>query len=165
VVELQKEVRELQKQVRELQKQVTYHGRLIDGLQQEVARNTRAITALGARWGLMAEEAFRNGMKGIVEEIFGGKVERWEWFDEAGEVYGHPSIVEIDMVIRDGRHVLVEVKSSVSSGEVLEFLRIASLYEKVTGVKPELAIVSPYVNTRAHKLSEKAGTKVYTTLG
>lgn len=63
MVELQKEVRELQKQVRELQKQVTYHGRLIDGLQQEVARNTRAITALGARWGLMAEEAFRNGVK------------------------------------------------------------------------------------------------------
>lgn len=68
--------------------------------------------------------------------------------------------MEIDLVIRDGRHVLVEVKSSVSSGEVLEFLRIATLYKKVTGVKPELAIVSPYINTRAHKLSEKSGIKV-----
>ena len=36
----------------------------------------RHIDALGARWGLLAEEAFRKGMKGVVERYFGGRVER-----------------------------------------------------------------------------------------
>ena len=37
----------------------------------------RHISALGARWGLMAEEAFRQSIRGLVEKEFGFKVERW----------------------------------------------------------------------------------------
>ena len=37
----------------------------------------RYISALGARWGLMAEEAFRQSIRGLVEKEFGFKVERW----------------------------------------------------------------------------------------
>ena len=172
VVELQAEVRELQRQVaentgaiRSLQEQVARHGQLIEGLQRELAKNTRALTALGARWGLIAEEAFREGMRGVVEEILGGVVERWECFDEAGEVYSHPSRVEVDLVIRNGRHVLVEVKSSVSSGDVSELWRIGRLYERKTGIRPELVIVSPYIDRRAREAARKMGVRVYTTLG
>ena len=52
-----------------------------------------------------------------------------------------PSIVEVDVIIKDGIHLLVEVKSRVDPGDILELARIGKLYEKVTGVKPRLAIV------------------------
>jgi len=35
----------------------------------------RHISALGARWGLLAEEAFREGLRGVLEEGLGLKVE------------------------------------------------------------------------------------------
>ena len=61
----------------------------------------RHIDALGARWGLMAEEAFREGLRGILEEELGLKVERWTSYDEEGLVYGHPSPVEIDVAVKN----------------------------------------------------------------
>jgi len=36
----------------------------------------RHISALGARWGLISEEAFREGLKGLLEKELGLKVER-----------------------------------------------------------------------------------------
>ena len=35
----------------------------------------RHISALGARWGLMAESAFRKSLRGLLEREFGFKVE------------------------------------------------------------------------------------------
>ncbi len=36
--------------------------------------------------------------------------------DDDGLVYGHPSDVEVDVVVRNDTHILVEVKSRVSRG-------------------------------------------------
>ncbi len=126
---------------------------------------SRKLDALGARWGVIAEEAFREGMRGVVEKILGvAKVGKWMFKDEAGEVYGYPSIVEVDMVVKDGIHALVEVKSSVSKGDVLEFWRVGKLYEKVTGVKPRLVMISPYVDDKAFEVATNLGVEIYTQL-
>jgi hypothetical protein len=115
----------------------------------ELLRN--AITALGARWGIFAEEAFREGMKGVLEEIGFSyyEIKKWEAFDEEGFVYGHPSMIEVDLVIRDQKHYLIEIKSSVSTGDVFEFKKIGEFYEKKTNIKPELIIISPYIKEEA----------------
>ena len=81
--------------------------------------------------GLMSEEAFREGLKGVVEKNFGGKVEKWIYEDKDGFVFGHPSVVDIDVVVRDGEHVLIEVKSNVDKSDVSILLRKGQLYEKV----------------------------------
>jgi len=47
------------------------------------------ISALGARWGIMAESAFRESLKGLLEKELGYRVEKWTVFDEAGRVYGY----------------------------------------------------------------------------
>jgi len=44
----------------------------------------RHISALGARWGLLSEEAFREGIRGVVERELGLRVERWVRFDGEG---------------------------------------------------------------------------------
>jgi len=124
----------------------------------------RHIDALGARWGLLAEEAFRKGMKGVVERYFGGQVERWTYRDEEGFVFGRPSEVEADLLITDKEHILMEIKSSVSRADVFELWRIGQLYERVVGVRPRLAIVSPFVREKAKKVAEELGIEVYTSL-
>ena len=168
---LQEQVVALQGQVKSLQEQVVEHSKAIRALQGEVAERsrsleklTRSIQALGARWGLLAEEAFRSGMRGLVERYFGGRVSRWVRYDEEGFVLGRPCVVEADLVVRDGEHILVEVKSSVSRADVFELWRVGRLYEKMCGVKPRLAAVSPFVEDKAREAAEELGIDVYTGL-
>ncbi|MEM0089570.1 MAG: DUF3782 domain-containing protein, partial [Archaeoglobaceae archaeon] len=120
------------------------------------------ISALGARWGIMSEKAFRNGVEGIVEKEFGAKVERWVKKDFDGFVFGYPSDVEVDVVIRDRRTILVEIKSSISQGDVLVFKRKADFYEKETGVKPsKLVMVTPFADEKAIELAANLGIEIF----
>jgi len=123
----------------------------------------RRLTALGARWGVESEEAFRNAMKGIVEDILGvARVGKWVYFDKDGVVYGYPSQVDVDVAIKDSTHILVEVKSSVSRGDVSEFSRVGRLYEMVTGIKPRLVMVTPFIDDRGLEAARTLGIEVYT---
>ena len=148
-------IRSLQEQVSALQEQVL-------GWSGRVDRLAFLVEGLGARWGALAEESFRSGVKGLVEGLFGGRVRRWVFRDEEGFVFGRPSIVEVDLVVSDGGHVLVEVKSSVSRADVFELWRIGRLYERVEGVRPRLAFVSPYVDDRARGAARELGIELYT---
>jgi hypothetical protein len=59
-------------------------------------RMNRKIEGLGARWGLMAEETFRAGLKTIIEDL-GYVVENVVFFDDEGYVFLKPSRIEIDI--------------------------------------------------------------------
>lgn len=139
----------------------------LKGLREDFNRGfdelRRRIDALGARWGIASESAFREGMRGVIERILGaGKVERWVYYDREGGVYGHPAMVEVDVAVKDSEHILIEVKSSVSRGDVAVFRRIGELYEKVNRVKPRLIMVSPYVDPRALEDARILGVEIYT---
>ena len=121
----------------------------------------RLDALLGACWGICAEEAFREGVKGIVAKYFGGEVRRWMHEDEVGEVFGHPASVEVDLLIRDKAQVLVDVNSSISRGDLATLLRKDKLYEQAEGIKPSLAIVSPYVVADAARVH---GISIFTRL-
>jgi len=41
---------------------------------------------------------------------------------------------------------------------------VGQLYERIRGVKPRLAIVSPFVREEAKKLAKELGIDVYTSL-
>jgi len=126
----------------------------------------RYIFALGAKWGFMAEEAFREGLlKGILVKELGLEVEKWEVYDEKGKVFGYPSVVEIDIAIKDKKLILVEVSSYVRASDIYQFKRKAELYEEKTGKKPEkLIIVTPYAEEKAIEASKKLGVEVYTKI-
>jgi len=148
----------LEKTVEELVRAVRSHD-------ERLAAFDRKLTALGARWGVESEDAFRNAMKGVVGDILGvAAVSRWAYFDREGVVYGYPSQVEVDMVIKNGVHILVEVKASVSSGDVLELSKIGKLYELVTGVKPRLLLVTPFIDEKGLKRARELGIEVYTSV-
>ncbi len=81
--------------------------------------------------------------------------------DEAGDLLGYPLDVELDAVIRDGVHVLVEIKAAVSAYDVLGFARKADLYAKVTGCRPQRRlIISPYVEPRAREAAQRLNVEL-----
>lgn len=125
----------------------------------------KRISALGARWGLMIEEAFREGLRGLVEREFGFRVERWRGYDDSGRVYGYPSDIEVDIAIKDERIVLIEISSHVRSPDIIQFKRKAEIYYEKTGRKPDrLLIITPYIEEKALEASKKLGIEVYTRL-
>jgi hypothetical protein len=142
------------KRIEELTKAIQQHGRRIEEL-------SRLVNVVAHRFGVLSEEGFRDAMRYVVEEIFGvAKVEKWVYNDVEGFVYEKPAVVEVDLVIKDREHILIEIKSRVSRGDVMEFYRIGELYKKVTGTKPRLAIVGGFIDKGVEELAKDYGIEI-----
>ncbi len=125
-------------------------------------RIDRTIGALGARWGLNTEKAFRDAIRDILMDLTGMKVERYIAYDNKGEVFGHPDQIELDVVLKNGKIYVIEIKSSVSKAEMYIFDRKVKFYEKQEGKKVDKKIViSPMIERGAHEVANKLGIKVY----
>lgn len=130
-------------------------------VEEELRENRRVLTVISHRFGILTEVGFREAMKYVVEEVLGAaKVEKWSYRDEEGFVYGAASDVEVDLVVRDKAHILMEVKSRVSAGDVSELYRIGELYRRVTGVKPRLLILGGFIDFKARGVAERLGVEV-----
>jgi hypothetical protein len=124
----------------------------------------RRVDALGARWGLHSEASFRDGLRRVIGRRFGVEVQRWEHQDAEGVVFGHPARVELDIVVRDGETVLVEIKSHAGRAAVAEFRRTADLYDKIHGTRSRRLLVAPAVDQRALELAAKLDIEISTDL-
>ena len=60
-------------------------------------------------------------------------------------------------MVRDGEHILVEVKSRVDPGDVAILARKARLYEKKTGAKPRAVMLGGYVAPEAYEAAARLG--------
>jgi len=85
-------------------------------------------------------------------------------YDEEGMVFGYPTIVEADVVIKDETHILVEVKSRADPEDVYKLHRLGELYQKKTGVKPSLAIIAGYITEKAAEAAAKPDITTYSYL-
>ncbi len=150
--EQQKRWEEQQKINRELMEEIKKLHRKYD----------TGIGALGARWGLRAESSFREAIKGILEEDFPVKVERYLAYDQEGEVFGRPDQVELDLIIRDGKTLIAEIKSSMSKSDVFVLKRKVEFYKKREGKEVDrVLIISPMVDSKAMDLAREYGFEVY----
>jgi len=140
--------------------------RVINQMLQEIQGLSRkhdsTIGALGARWGLYAEQSFRSALKAILEESFAVEVQTVTEFDEAGYVFGHPDQVELDIIIKDGLLIICEIKSSMSRSDVYAFGRKVEFYEQGHQQKAtRRLIISPMVDEYAQRVAKKLGVEVY----
>ena len=95
------------------------------------------ITGLGSRWGLYNEGTFRSTIYGIFSRMDGVTVkEGW---------YGGR---QVDVVIRNGEHILLEITSRMHSRDIDKLYRSADDYETQTGVRPTLMVATSYVSPR-----------------
>ncbi len=159
------QIEALNKRMDSFEKSLELMSKRMDDFEAEMRRLRQdfnlSISALGARWGFSAEEAFREGIRGVLGEL-GFTVDKWEVYDKEGTVFGVPGVIETDVLIRDEQHILIEIKSSMSRGDVAAFINKAKLYERLVGVKPLLVIISPFVYDDARERALQENIKVYT---
>jgi hypothetical protein len=125
-------------------------------------RFERSIGALGSRWGLQSEQAFRDALAGILEESFGVEVVNVNEYDDQGEVFGKPDQIELDVIIKNGLLIICELKSSIDKAGIYIFERKARFYERRHGrTASRLLVISPMIDARAKKVAEKLGIETY----
>ncbi len=131
----------------------------------EITKLRNTINAIGARWGIMAEDAFREGIKAVLEkELEGYKVERWSYYDKEGYVYGEPNSIELDVAVSNGKVILMEIKSNINRNDAYLFKKKVELYRKVTGKSVDRkVIVTPFIDIYGKEYCNKHGIEVYTS--
>ena len=128
-----------------------------------IRRFNHTVQGLGARWGLLSEEAFRNGLAAILTDELGFRVERYEGYDDSGSVFGHPEQAEMDVIIRNASVIAVEIKSSVSRGDLSLFQRKIAFFEQTENVTVNRKFfISPFVDPNAIGLAAGMGIELYT---
>ena len=168
-VRFREEQTKIWREIGKLREEQTKIWREIERLRRDMVEGfslvDRHISALGARWGLMSEEAFREGLKGILEKEFGVRVERWSCYDDLGLVYGYPSTVDIDIAVKDNKILLMEIASHIKTSDIYEFKRKAELYKKKANRKPDrLLMVTPYIEEKALEAAKKHKIEIYTKI-
>jgi len=125
-------------------------------------RIDRSLGALGSRWGMQSERAFRDALAAILVESFGVEVVNVNEFDAEGEVFGRPDQVELDVIIRNGVLILCELKSSVSKSDMHTFERKVRFYERRHKKQAtRMIVVSPMIDERARRVGEQMGIELY----
>ncbi len=156
-LKLEERVAKLEERFAELAERQQKLDERMARLESEMIETRRVVTVIAHRFGVLSEAGLREALKYVVQEVLGAAtVERKVFRDDEGIVYGHSTNVEIDVVVRDREHILVEVKSRVSRGDLAELYRIGQVYEKKYGVKPRLLMIGGFIDpeayTTAHKL-------------
>ena len=135
---------------------------MLASIQKLDQKHEATIGALGARWGLHSESAFRKGLRAILEGSFGVKVERYEDYDHEGTVFGRPEQVELDVIIHNGTLILCEIKSSMSKSDMYSFWRKKNFYENKHNRKASRAmVISPMIDDYARSAAKDLGIEVY----
>jgi len=130
-------------------------------LVKRMASLEKLVVTIAHRYGVITEVSFREAMSGILTRYFGASASKWSVYDEEGIVYGYPSMVDADVIIKDNVHIIVEIKSRADLGDLVILHRIGKLYEKKTGVKPRLAIVAGFITDKAREAASRYGIEVY----
>ncbi|MBK1721604.1 PD-(D/E)XK nuclease family protein [Thiocystis violacea] len=136
--------------------------RLHEEIMAQSKKVDRSIGALGARWGLQSERAFRDALASILEESFGVQVINVNEIDTTGEVFGRPDQVELDVIVKNGQLLICELKSSIDKAGMYSFERKARFYERLHNRKADrLIVISPMIDPRALKVAAQLGIETF----
>jgi len=129
----------------------------------QMSKSDQRLMAMGARWGNESEEAFRNGLAAILKEILDIEVIHVDEHDDEGIVFGYPEEIELDIIIKNGLLIIVEMKSATDKSDVYYFDKKVRFYEQKPGRKANRKlIISPMVDKKANPVAQKLGIELYT---
>jgi hypothetical protein len=114
------------------------------------------ISSIGSRWGEDIESAFREGIREILKKHFGADVKETFINDKEGIIKGYPAYYQIDLLITDDVHIIIDVKAQTSDLDVNKLHKIGMLYEKEKGIKPRLILLTGFVRKKAWEELERA---------
>lgn len=127
-----------------------------------IARVDRHLGAMGARWGIASESAFRSALASILEQSFSVQVLNINEFDDEGYVFGRPDQVELDVIIKNGLLILCELKSSISKADIHIFKRKTEFYQqKHKREANRLLVISPMIDKQAQRVAVQFGIEMF----
>ena len=136
--------------------------RIHEEIMAQAQQHDRSIGALGSRWGLQSEKAFRDALAGILEKNFGVRVLNVNEYDDQGTVFGRPDQIELDVIIQNGLLLICELKSSIDKAGMYIFERKARFYEqRHQRTANRLIVISPMIDARARQVAERLGIETY----
>ncbi|WP_295430740.1 DUF3782 domain-containing protein [uncultured Thiodictyon sp.] len=136
--------------------------RIHEEIMAQAQHHDRSIGALGSRWGLQSEKAFRDALAGILEKNFGVQVLNVNEYDDQGTVFGRPDQIELDVIIQNGLLLICELKSSIDKAGMYIFERKARFYEqRHQRTANRLIVISPMIDARARQVAERLGIETY----
>ena len=103
-------------------------------MKQGFQRVNDQISSLGSRWGIKNETTIRNTVSALMKKS-GYTVSRGYFGDR-----------EVDLVIKNGEHILLEITSSALKKDVRNLNLSADDYLQKVGVDPKLMIAAVYVS-------------------
>jgi len=140
----------------------TEFRRLHEENRERDLRYDRSIGALGSRWGMQSERAFRDALAAILERSFDVRVINVSEYDDEGEVFGRPDQVELDLMVTNGTLIICELKSSIDKAGMYSFERKARFYERRHNrTANRLMVISPMIDARAQKVADNLGIETY----
>ena len=164
IKKLWEEVKGLRLEQQEIRAEIKKLWEEVKSLREDFRSMNRKLDALGARWGIMSESAFRETLRGVLEGEIEAEVEKWSYWDDEGYVFGYPAVVDIDIVVKNGAVLVIEVTSHARASDIATLKRKVELYEKVTGRKvKEIIVSSPFVDDSAREAAAKLGVRIYTS--
>jgi hypothetical protein len=119
------------------------------------------VSALSGRLGRGVEEIVRQTVERFSGQRF-KEVKRLVLQDEAGELYGVPAEVEFDLYLADTVKCVVEVKSHVKTGDVLNFYRKKLFAETKLGGPLKGVLISASIDRSAKKKCRELGLDLIT---
>ena len=129
-----------------------------------IERITNKINAIGGRWGIDAENAVRKFAEKIVSD-WGGNVKKWNKKVEIklGDKVIHKEY-EIDIVVKDGKELLIEVKASFNKDSMERFVEACELYESTEGKgkKIQRIVISFFIYEEAKEIAKKNKVTIIT---
>ena len=158
--------KKLQKQSEEFDKKLQKQSEEFDKKLQKQSEDLKKfidarIGILGERWGMNSEITIRNFAEEIIKN-WGGSVKKWK--KKIEQKVGNTIVkksYEIDIIITDGKEILVEVKSSCDKNDVEKFLEATAIYEEEVGrIIKEKIIVTFFAREDAKILAEEYGIKI-----
>ena len=107
------------------------------------------IAALGSRWGIYNEGTFRSTIRGLLSRTPGIEVREG--------MYGGR---QVDVIIRNGEHVLLEITSRMHPEDIERLYRSADDYQQREGVTPALMVATSYISPRLMERIMKLERKI-----
>ncbi|MDI6793605.1 MAG: DUF3782 domain-containing protein [bacterium] len=163
IASLTKAVEDNRTAIASLTKAVEENSTAIASLIKTVGKMGMSIRTIGSRWGIEAEVTIRNTLRELLlKNLKVAEVSEWKIRDNKGKV-GHPnSDIQVDLLIRNGEHLLIEIKSSADEAHVNRLYKIGELYTEKVGIKPKLLFVAVTMREEGELLCQQLGIQLIT---
>ncbi|MHA1131626.1 MAG: DUF3782 domain-containing protein, partial [Candidatus Helarchaeota archaeon] len=123
-----------------------------------------AIGSLGRRSGIRLEKTILKLLQTALNkrDIDINKIQWIELFDEVGAVFTKNYRTDVDVLIRDGLHFLMEIKYQADNRDVYHFLKVAELYTLKYQRPNKLLLLTLEIDPKTQEYAESQNIEVIT---